>query len=150
MSDPSFDIVSEINLHTPALLPTDYCPDVHERLTLYKRLSSCGTEDDLLALREELVDRFGDLPEAAKALLECHRLRIAARPLGVARVDATHETLLLQFEKHPPIEPARIIAWVQKKKARMNGPDKVRLEAKMPEWADRGRKVAEVFRELAA
>jgi transcription-repair coupling factor (superfamily II helicase) len=60
----------------PALLPTDYCPDVQERLTLYKRLANCDSEDDLRALQEELIDRFGEMPAADPgALIETHRLR---------------------------------------------------------------------------
>ncbi|MSQ53867.1 MAG: transcription-repair coupling factor [Betaproteobacteria bacterium] len=148
--DEPIDIATEINLHTPALLPDAFCNDVHERLTLYKRLANCESGEELDGMREELVDRFGDLPEAAKALLECHRLRVAAKPLGVSRVDATHEAVQLQFEKHPPIAPAKIVAWVRKKNARMSGQDRLRLEAKMPEWPDRARKVGEMFRELAA
>ena len=73
------DVTSEINLHEPALLPNDYCSDVHERLTLYKRLANCEPDDDLQAMQEELIDRFGELPAQAQALLETHRLRIAAQ-----------------------------------------------------------------------
>jgi transcription-repair coupling factor (superfamily II helicase) len=58
-------IATEINLHTPALLPDAYCPDVHERLTLYKRLANCESADDIEALQEELIDRFGELPPQA-------------------------------------------------------------------------------------
>src|SRR5690606_4745660 len=36
---------TEINLHVPALLPQEYCGDVHERLSLYKRLANCSTQD---------------------------------------------------------------------------------------------------------
>ena len=59
-------VTAEINLHAPALLPADYCPDVHERLVLYKRLANCDTLEELEALHEELVDRFGLLPEPAR------------------------------------------------------------------------------------
>src|SRR5687768_17257481 len=68
-------ITTEINLHVPALLPDTYCSDVHERLTLYKRLSNCESREALESMHEELVDRFGQMPEPAKALLECHALR---------------------------------------------------------------------------
>ena len=78
LSQP-LEVVSEINLHTPALLPTDYCPDVQERLTLYKRLANCDTEDDLRALQEELIDRFGELPPQTVALIETHRLRMLVK-----------------------------------------------------------------------
>ncbi|MEO8717651.1 MAG: transcription-repair coupling factor [Burkholderiales bacterium] len=145
------DIATEINLHTPALLPEIYCSDVHERLTLYKRMANCETPEQLDELREELVDRFGLLPEPAQALIECHRLRIAARPLGVARVDATHETALLQFVKQPPIDGAKIIALVQRRKdLRLSGPERLRLEAKMPGWPERAQAVKDLLGQLAA
>jgi transcription-repair coupling factor (superfamily II helicase) len=145
------DISTEINLHTPALLPEIYCSDVHERLTLYKRMANCESREQLDELREELVDRFGNLPEAARALLECHALRIAAKPLGVARVDATHEAVQLQFVKHPPIDGARIISMVQRRKdLRLSGPEKLRMEAKMPGWPERAQAVKDLLLQLAA
>jgi transcription-repair coupling factor (superfamily II helicase) len=145
------DVAAEINLHVPALLPATYCSDVHERLTLYKRLADCESAEGLDALREELVDRFGELPEAARALLECHALRLAARPLGVARVDATHEALQLQFVPRPPLDPQKIIDFIQRRRgARLAGPDRLRLEAKLPEWRERARAVRDVLAQLAA
>ncbi|MDQ5941205.1 MAG: hypothetical protein QG572_18, partial [Pseudomonadota bacterium] len=62
-------IATEFNLHTPALLPNDYAPDVHERLTLYKRLANCDASEEIDALQEELIDRFGELPAQAQSLL---------------------------------------------------------------------------------
>ncbi|MGA8004573.1 MAG: transcription-repair coupling factor, partial [Burkholderiales bacterium] len=149
--EDALDVSAEVNLHQPALLPADYCSDVHERLTLYKRLSNCDSDEALDSMREELVDRFGALPEPARALLECHALRLAARPLGVARIDATHEALQLQFVKQPPLEAQKIIDFVQRRRgARLAGQDRLRLEAKMPGWRERAQAVKDVLRELAA
>jgi transcription-repair coupling factor (superfamily II helicase) len=112
MSQP-LGVVSEINLHLPALLPVDYCPDVHERLVLYKRLASVQDIDALTQLQEELIDRFGSLPDPARALLSTHRLRLVAKPLGIMKVDASAESILLQFVPQPPIDPGRIIQLIQ-------------------------------------
>ncbi|MDP1536521.1 MAG: transcription-repair coupling factor, partial [Burkholderiales bacterium] len=90
-------VTTEINLHTPALLPEAYCSDVHERLVLYKRLANCETEDQLQLLQEELIDRFGDLPDATRTLIDSHRLRLLGKPLGIARIDASENAILLQF-----------------------------------------------------
>jgi transcription-repair coupling factor (superfamily II helicase) len=145
------DISTEINLHAPALLPEAYCSDVHERLTLYKRMANCEAREQLDELREELVDRFGLLPEPAKALLECHALRIAAKAVGVSRVDATHEAVQLQFIKHPPIDGAKIIALVERRKdLRLSGPEKLRLTAKMPAWPERAQAARDLLLQLAA
>ncbi len=145
------DISTEINLHVPALLPQSYCSDVHERLALYKRLADAESAEALELIREELIDRFGLLPEAARALLECHALRVAALPLGVIRIDATHEALQLTFVPKPPIEPLKIIDFVQKRRgARLAGPDRLRLDAKMPEWPERAQTARDVLRVLGA
>ena len=112
MSQP-LGVVSEINLHLPALLPVDYCPDVHERLVLYKRLASVHDAGELTQLQEELIDRFGALPDPARALLDTHRLRLAAKTLGIMKVDASADSILLQFVPQPPIDPGRIIQLIQ-------------------------------------
>ena len=48
--DDAVDISTEVNLHVPALLPETYCNDVHERLSIYKRLADAGTREELEAL----------------------------------------------------------------------------------------------------
>ena len=134
----------------PALLPTDYCSDVHERLTLYKRLSNCESKDALDTLHEELVDRFGNLPEAAQALLECHALRILAKPLGVSRLDATHESVVMQFSKETVVDGAKIIDLMQKRRNwRLAGPEKLRIEAKLQSWQERVQAAKDAFKVLA-
>jgi transcription-repair coupling factor (superfamily II helicase) len=149
--EDTVDVSAEVNLHVPALLPASYCSDVHERLSLYKRLSDADSRDALDLLREELVDRFGELPEPARALLDCHQVRIAARPLGVTRVDATHESVQLQFMKNPPLDGAKIIAFIQKRRgARLAGQDKLRVEMKLPAWQERSQAVQEILKQLAA
>jgi len=143
-------VATEINLHVPALLPADYCNDVHERLVIYKRLANCETMEALDLLREELVDRFGPLPEPARALTECHRLRILGRPLGVARIDATENAIQLQFVPKPPIDPAKVLALVQKRKNyRLAGQDRLRIEVKLPDVRERVAAVREALGQLA-
>ncbi|HEV7477858.1 MAG TPA: transcription-repair coupling factor, partial [Burkholderiales bacterium] len=147
----SVDVSTEVNLHVPALLPASYCSDVHERLSLYKRLADADSREALDLLREELVDRFGDLPEPARALLECHQVRIAARALGVARVDATHEAVQLQFVKNPPLDGAKVIAFIKRRSgARLTGQDRLRVEMKLPAWQERGQAVQDILKQLAA
>jgi len=150
--EDTVDVSTEVNLHVPALLPALYCSDVHERLSLYKRLADADSREELDTLREELVDRFGELPEAARALLECHLVRIAARPLGVSRVDATHEAVQLQFIKNPPLDAAKVIEFIRKKgrHARLAGPEKLRVEAKLPAWQERAAAVKDILQQLAA
>lgn len=130
--DAPLGVTTEINLHTPALLPNDYCPDVHERLVLYKRLANCTHEDDLDTLQEELIDRFGLLPEQGNALMACHRLRIAAKPLGIIKIDASDAAVQLQFNPKADLDPMKLINLLQRdRRCRMNGPDKLRITVQL-------------------
>ncbi len=142
-------VTTEINLHEPALLPDVYCPDVHARLNLYKRLASCADEARLQDVAEEIVDRFGRMPPAAQNLLETHRLRLLAARYGVAKVDAAETQTLVQFVPDPPIDGARIIALVQKHRyVRLAGTDRLRIERNAPDAAARARLVRETLQQL--
>ncbi|MEO8136918.1 MAG: TRCF domain-containing protein, partial [Betaproteobacteria bacterium] len=122
-------VTTEINLHTPALLPATYCGDVHERLVLYKRLANCASPQELESMQEELIDRFGLPPEPAQALLDCHRLRLLGKPLGVTKIDAAAERVIVSFVSKPPFEPIKMIQLIQRDgRFRLSGQDKVRIE----------------------
>ncbi|XLM21527.1 transcription-repair coupling factor, partial [Chromobacterium piscinae] len=149
--DAPLGVTTEINLHSPALLPDGYCPDVHERLLIYKRLASCETEGEIDDIHEELIDRFGLPPQSVKTLIESHRLRLVAKELGVQKLDASEVAVQLTFIKNPPIDPVKIIMLIQSKKHyRLAGQDKLRVEQALPEVAQRIVKVKEVLKELGA
>jgi transcription-repair coupling factor (superfamily II helicase) len=142
-------VTTEINLHTPALLPNDYCGDIHQRLMIYKRLANCNTQEDLDDMQQELIDRFGLLPDPAQTLLDSHRLRIAAKPLGISKVDASSEAIVIQFVPNPPIDPMKIITMIQSKRhIKMAGQDKLRIELKYGDLQQRVLAVRNFFGEL--
>jgi transcription-repair coupling factor (superfamily II helicase) len=142
-------ITAEINLRTPALLPDTYCPDVHERLTLYKRLTHCDNEDALRTMQEELVDRYGEMPSQTHALIEIHRLRLLGKPLGIAKLDASSNMIQLQFVKNPPINPATIIKLIQSDRAfKLAGPEKLTWQKATATLKERVAAVKELFKRL--
>ena len=127
--DSPFALQCEVNLHTSALLPSYYCPDVNARLGHYKALSHARTEDDLIHIHEELIDRYGLLPEPGENLLAVHRLRIKAEPLGIVKIDASESQATIQFSAKPNVDAVSIIELVQKnKQVRLAGPDKLKVE----------------------
>ena len=130
--DAPLGITTEIKLHSPALLPESYCPDIHERLVLYKRLAVCETVQQINAIHEELVDRFGLPEQPVKTLIESHHLRLASKELGIDAIDATSEAVTITFGKHHQIDPTEIILLIQTdKKYRLAGADKLRFTAEM-------------------
>ncbi|MEY2618721.1 MAG: putative transcription-repair coupling factor [Pseudomonadota bacterium] len=140
---------TEINLHAPALLPEDYCGDVHLRLSFYKKLATAKTSDQIDALLEEIVDRFGKLPAQAQTLIDVHRLRVLARPYGVVKVDAAPSVIQITFKPNPPVDPMKIIELVQKNRhIKLAGNEKLRIERELKEPKDRAQMVRDVLRSL--
>lgn len=142
-------VTTEINLHAPALLPDDYCGDVHLRLSFYKKLATAKNVDQIDRLLEEIVDRFGKLPPQAQTLIDVHRLRVLARPYGVVKVDAAPTVIHITFKPNPPIEPLAIIHLVQKNKhIKLAGNDKLRIEKSLVDVKERAQMVRDVLRSL--
>ena len=147
--DAPLGITTEIKLHSPALLPESYCPDIHERLVLYKRLAVCETVQQINAIHEELVDRFGLPEQPVKTLIESHHLRLAAKELGIDAIDATSEAVTITFGKHHQIDPTEIILLIQTdKKYRLAGADKLRFTAQMEDVEMRIKTVKSVLKTL--
>ncbi|MCL7713430.1 transcription-repair coupling factor [Stenotrophomonas mori] len=130
---------AEVELHVPALIPDDYLPDVHTRLTLYKRISSARDSGILRELQVEMIDRFGLLPDAVKHLFAIAELKLQAGALGIRKLDLGENGGRIVFEAQPRIDPMAVIQLIQKQPRlyQMDGPDKLRVKHPLPEGADR-------------
>ena len=76
----------KIELPVDAHLPHEYIPGERLRLEAYTKLAQAGDEDELAEIVAELVDRYGELPEAVVNLVEVARLRILVRAAGLTDV----------------------------------------------------------------
>jgi len=127
------DTGAEINLNIPALIPEDYLPDINTRLTLYKRLASTSSEEELRELQVEMIDRFGILPEPTKHLIRLTALRQRAENLGIKRIDANASGAKVEFSSETAVEPMTIVQLEQKKpeQYRMAGASELRVTMTM-------------------
>ncbi len=130
---------AEIGLHVPALIPEDYLPDVHTRLTLYKRVSSARDVDELRELQVEMIDRFGLLPDPVKHLFATAELKLTADQLGIRKLELGEAGGRIVFEAKPKVDPMTVIQLIQKQPRiyAMDGPDKLKIKLPLPEAADR-------------
>ncbi len=104
---------TEIDLKIPALLPADYVYDVHMRLVLYKRIAAAKDSAALRELQVELIDRFGLLPDAAKALFAVTELKLLTQDIGVKKIIATEHGGRIQFYANAKIDPGKLIVMIQ-------------------------------------
>ncbi|MDI3261656.1 MAG: transcription-repair coupling factor [Fulvimonas sp.] len=153
---PDFDLSSEheteVELHLPALIPDDYLPDVHTRLTLYKRIASARDGEALRELQVEMIDRFGLLPEPTKTLFAVAALKLAATPLGIRKLDFGPNGGRITFREKPDIDPMAIIRLIQSQPRvyKLDGQDKLRITLDLPGAAERLRAAQDVLVQLGA
>ena len=137
--DPATRHGADVELHSPALIPEDYLPDVHARLTLYKRIASARDEDALRELQVEMVDRFGVLPDPAKQLFAVAELKLEATRLGIRKLELGENGGRAHFLPKPNVDPMSVIRLIQSqpKTYSMDGPDKLRLRMPLPDAPSR-------------
>ena len=108
----------EISVDVPAFLPDDYIPDTGQRLELYRRLAQAPDEDHVKATVEEIADRYGPLPEEVVLLAEVMSQKTMLRKLGAGSYDLSATRLAVGFDSDAPLQPARVMALVQRKGSR--------------------------------
>ena len=134
----------EINFHLPALLPKNYCPDVHQRLTIYKRLANTKEHKQLELIEGELIDRFGKIPAETAVLIEVHKFRQNAASIGIQKIDVTNEFIIVQFEETPNLDPEKIIDLVKNDaRFKLLGPIRLKFSVESTNLKSRSKNVNE-------
>ena len=129
---------TEINLHTPAIITNSYCGDINERLVLYKRLSGLNDQRGLMEMKEELIDRFGVMPEQTQSLISFHDLRIFIQDLDIKKIDASDASIQISFASDSRIDPLKLIKLLSEdKRCRMSGPDKIKIAVTIDDILER-------------
>ncbi|HLA57864.1 MAG TPA: TRCF domain-containing protein, partial [Puia sp.] len=83
------------------LIPDQYVESITERLSLYTRLDNCETEEELVAFRKEMEDRFGPIPDEVEALFDTIRIRRMAVALGFEKLIFKNGQVKFYFVNRP-------------------------------------------------
>ena len=79
------------------VIPDDYVNEIHERLSLYKKLNTLDTLDEINQFKFELKDRFGDIPEETQELIKTIPLRNYAKKIGFEKLIIKNNKLVGKF-----------------------------------------------------
>ncbi|MDO8953539.1 MAG: transcription-repair coupling factor [Gammaproteobacteria bacterium] len=142
---------TEVDLRISALIPEDFVPDVHKRLTFYKRINSATDELALQDIQVEMIDRFGLLPEPAKDLIACAEIRLQGQALGIKKIEAHAMGGKFEFTEMPTIDPMTIIRMVQKNADRyqLNGPSKFSFKGDFKDAKSRIKIIKQILQEFS-
>lgn len=102
-----------INLGLPVIIPENYVPDLAVRIALYRRLSNLAHEHDIDLFAQELIDRFGALPESVKTLIDTIRIKTLCLNANIEKIEAGPKSVLITFRHNQPTDPAAVFAVAQ-------------------------------------
>ncbi len=132
------DVDPTLHVNVSAFIPDDYVEDDHQRLSLYKRLSASRKIGDLALLHEETQDRYGTPPAPVERLFEVMQLRVLARKLRLASLDATNGKITLTFA--PTVTMTQeILDWLMQyseDRFQLLSPVSCALTMPLEEWSD--------------
>jgi transcription-repair coupling factor (superfamily II helicase) len=101
-----------INLGVDVSIPKDYIADTSQRLRTYKRISSAGTEEELIAIHAEVEDRYGRIPRSVDHLFEYARLRKMAESAAIVSVDRTGDGVAIKLGEHARVSPEKLMQFL--------------------------------------
>ena len=104
----------EIKIAVTAYIPDDYVPDTDLKMEFYQRLADARRIVELLAVKEELEDRFGRLPYQMNSLMNLMEIKIMARQLGLAAVQLEKSRFRMIFPNELQVSPADIQRLVER------------------------------------
>jgi transcription-repair coupling factor (superfamily II helicase) len=128
------EITPEIRFHLPAFIPEAYVEDSGERLNLYRRLSLSRSDEEVEIIREELLDRFGKIPQEVDHLLEVIKVKILLTRLSIKKFEQTPSQFVLTFDESTPVSPQKVVNFVHQRegKSRLTPDSKLIIEG----WPD--------------
>jgi transcription-repair coupling factor (superfamily II helicase) len=121
-----------LHLNVSAFIPEDYVGDTHQRLSLYKRLSSARQVGDLALLHGEIHDRYGPLPEPVERLFEVMEVRLLAKALRLASVEVKPGTVIISFDPKTQMPEAGIRQLMDRYQRRLRLLSPFSFELQMP------------------
>ena len=139
----SDDWSPQLNLGMAVLIPEDYVEDVSLRLSLYRRVSSMNTEDEIESFAAELADRFGDIPQEAESLFTILKLKQRCKQAGIAKIDTGPKGAVIHFHESAIENPEKLIGFIHKNNTHM----KLRQDQSLfyaAKWDDEAKKLKDV------
>lgn len=120
-------IEPEINLKISAFLPERYIPATEQRYIAYRRLTNAEQVEELMDLKDEFADRYGQLPQEAINLFEVMALKALLRQLWITRLEQGPANLVFSFHEKTPVTPEKIMRFLEKHKNKARFTPEARL-----------------------
>ena len=110
------DFATVIDLDVDAYIPAEYIVNETQKLDIYKRIAGIETIKERDEMKDELLDRFGNIPKAVDNLLRIALIRMAAHGLDMTEIKGKNERITFNFRPDAKIDPRKIPDFLKKHK----------------------------------
>lgn len=104
----------EINLQLSAFIPPNYISDINQRYVIYRRIAALATSEDahFADIRDELVDRYGPIPNETEALLKIIDIKRTLISLRISKLEHGKNAIVFSFLDDTPLQPTQILQYI--------------------------------------
>ncbi|HOQ75171.1 MAG TPA: transcription-repair coupling factor [Thermoclostridium sp.] len=107
-------IETSVEFRVPAHIDARYIPDEDQRIDMYKSIASVEDEEEAMDVMDELIDRYGDVPEETRNLIDIALIKNMALTLGFISIKEKDDVVILSYSDQAAIDP-RIIMEITRK-----------------------------------
>ncbi|MDO8281887.1 MAG: transcription-repair coupling factor [Thermodesulfovibrionia bacterium] len=140
-----------IDLKKTAGIPESYIEDPTVRLSIYKKISSIKKPEDVMLMKDELRDRFGEPPEETLRLIDILELKLLAGQLAITKIENIIGKIRLTFAQESPVTQEKILSLYDKKEKGLKFlPERgIEIDMKGREWSEVYLKLKSIMNNLA-
>lgn len=137
---PKFsDWMPQINTGVPIMIPQEYISDLGIRLGLYRRIGNLKDKNEISDMKEELIDRFGPLPQEVENLLKTIEIKQLCYAVNVEKIEAGSKGILIDFHNKQFAKPEKLIDFIAKSfgKIKVRPDQKILIEGNFEQYSIR-------------
>ena len=94
---PEIDI--QIDLNVTSYIPDNYISDANQKIEIYQDIALCKNEEDIQNVIDEIIDRFGNMPEELENLIDIARIKYLAKNLKISKISSKNTAVVFVFEE---------------------------------------------------
>ena len=93
---PEIDI--QIDLNVTSYIPEEYIEDSNQKIEVYQNIALCKNEKDIQNVIDEIIDRFGNMPEELENLIDIARIKYLAKDQNISKIQSKKTAVVFTFE----------------------------------------------------
>ena len=88
----------QIDINVSSYIPDDYIENSSQKIEIYQNIALCRNEEDIQNVIDEIIDRYGQMPEEVNNLLEIARIKELAKKAFVTKISERRDSIVFNFD----------------------------------------------------